>query len=572
MTGTYGTGIFISTNKSNDQNKDEVDRGYVIPWEHKEVLYWCQKLRNWQEKYNPIQAPTRANLLLTKHTGNLKSQQQLNAMGSFCYLFRDAAARGEDRIKPIIKNKVEPLWYVLLKTLEDQLFAQGDTLSNGQPLKLVSDYPEDCQRIKKGTLFPLHSLRISLITAYAMEGNVPLPVIAKLLAGHSRLITTVYYTKITPSVMAAKMQEAHDNLEQNEEKSLRAFLMDADDQQISQQVACVSQEGVHAGLQNRNPIGWVNQYHGLCLMGRNTVMSDENQSTGGCWNGGLLIRDSKDPSHRVYGSVPHGSENCVRCRWFVTDARYLSQLEAQLNFYSYKAAEAATLAQSLQSEIDTLNEQRYTAEGAYKAFDHQDDLNQLHRRFEKQTVEANLYTEDWLACFKLVARIRDIELKREEGDTANKLVAVGSEDDLKFCVTETDSKLLQLALICDDAEYFPDLKDDVVKTAAISDRTLAISRYMKKKGYQSVLLLMDEETQLIAVNAMLRQMAMMMSNNNKLEGYRKAINYLEMEQYMTDEGLLKQGLKALSAYCKQPILKLVNGKLIDINEDKSHVH
>ncbi|WP_209077014.1 VPA1269 family protein [Pseudomonas aeruginosa] len=34
-----------------------MDRGYTIPWQHEELLYGLEKLRNWQEKYNPITAP-----------------------------------------------------------------------------------------------------------------------------------------------------------------------------------------------------------------------------------------------------------------------------------------------------------------------------------------------------------------------------------------------------------------------------------------------------------------------------------------------------------------------------------
>ena len=135
MTGIYSTGLYINTNKASDQNKEELDRGYTIPWEHPEVLYWFQKFRNWQEKYNPIKKPEDCTSLLLKHTGHLKSEQQLSAMGSICFLFRDAAAKKtEDRSKPIINGKIESLWCLLLKALEDQLFALGNTLSNGQSL------------------------------------------------------------------------------------------------------------------------------------------------------------------------------------------------------------------------------------------------------------------------------------------------------------------------------------------------------------------------------------------------------------------------------------------------------
>lgn len=88
---------------------------------------------------------------------------------------------------------------------------------------------------------------------------------------------------------------------------------------------------------------------------------------------------------------------------------------------------------------------------------------------------------------------------------------------------------------------------------------------MEKNGYQPVTLLLDDETQLIAINAMLRQMALMMDKDNKLEGYRKAIDYLEMENFMSDEGLLNEGINALRCHIDRPILKLVNEKLVNIN-------
>ena len=107
----------------------------------------------------------------------------------------------------------------------------------------------------------------------------------------------------------------------------------------------------------------------------------------------------------------------------------------------------------------------------------------------------------------MIFRIIEIEQQRQEGEAKNKLIAVGTKEDLKISFTETSSKLLQLSLICDDAEYYPDLKDDVIKTSVIQERTVAISHFVTKAGYQPNFLLMDSEQQLIATNAMMRQMA-----------------------------------------------------------------
>jgi len=202
-TGFESTGLYISTNKTADQNKDEFERGYEIPWQHEDVLYWLEKLRNWQEKYNPICKPTDCTTLEAKHTADQKSHVYLSAMGNCCFLFRDASARKiEDRTKPVIESSIHTLWYKLLKKLENNLFILGDSLTNGVALKLVHDYGDNVTT-KTKTEFPLHSLRVSLITSYIIDAKLPLPIVSKLLAGHSRILMTVYYTKLTPGCYTA---------------------------------------------------------------------------------------------------------------------------------------------------------------------------------------------------------------------------------------------------------------------------------------------------------------------------------------------------------------------------------
>ena len=114
-TSTHTTGLFINTNKTSDA---EVDAGYVIPWNHQEVLYWLEKLRNWQVKYNPIDRPTHCKELSRKHLGTTKSELQLNAMGNMCFLFRDPTAQGDDKLKPIDADSLKRLWHSLLLELE----------------------------------------------------------------------------------------------------------------------------------------------------------------------------------------------------------------------------------------------------------------------------------------------------------------------------------------------------------------------------------------------------------------------------------------------------------------------
>src|SRR5262249_4434575 len=51
--------LYINTNKTADIARVGSEKGYALPWPiggalHQDVFYWLEKLRNWQEKYNPI--------------------------------------------------------------------------------------------------------------------------------------------------------------------------------------------------------------------------------------------------------------------------------------------------------------------------------------------------------------------------------------------------------------------------------------------------------------------------------------------------------------------------------------
>lgn len=546
MTESYSTGLYVSTNKTADQNKDEVQRGYTIPWQHEELLYWLEKLRNWQEKYNPIDRLVQGTELERHHLGGVQSEKKLKSMGEFAFLFRY-----RNTPFPLGVRSIQNPWYHLLSKLEEDVFLSGHTLANGDRLRFVKDYGDDYsgqETSKTITEYPLHSLRVSLITCYSMDTDLPLPVISKILAGHTRLLMTIYYNKITPSVMAEKMKEADAALAEKNENSLRNFLADAELRQVQLRAAYHNDQyrSAEMALSNRNPIGWEERATGLCLVGGNTVRSDELSTIGGCWNGGPLIRDGKNGQDRLYGPVPHGPENCPRCRWFITDATYLPALNSYFNQVSYKAHQAAKLAVEIESQLEELRDELFIAEETGDVFLRHGELQVLERRYEKQRVESDEYAKDYIATFNLINRVIQIENGRGDDD-GQKLVAVGSSEDLDVSMKfiETDSELLHLSLLCEDAEFYPDLHDELSKTPVIAKRTNALSRMMARSGFRPIFLEMDEQTQLIAGNAIMRKMAKIASPEDKMEGYRIASNYIEAQEYLVDSRLLDSGFDEL---------------------------
>lgn len=552
--GEIMTGLYINTNKTADQNKDARERGYTIPWQHAEVLHWLEKLRNWQEKYNPIDQPTPCTELDAKHFGNTKSDHQQREMGTICFLFRDAKAKGQDRYKPIPAASFNLVWYRLLSTLEDRVAARGQTLRDGSRLRFVKEYSFDIGK-KIATEFPLHSLRVSLLTCFAMEGQVPLPALSKLIAGHSRLLMTLYYTKPTPAMMTQALDAATLKVEAAQADSLRTFLRDADIRQIKGKVAYRDETSIEAVLANRNPVGWEPRHVGICLVGGNTAKSDEIGTIGGCWNGGEFLHTRGTGGGNVHAPVPNGPENCTRCRWLATDARYLDALRAQFNNQSYKASLAANLAIELEQVRDAMLDARYLAAEQNRPFIQQHELQQAERRYEKQIVLADQYAKDMIATFQLIARLVAIEEGRTEGDDATKLVAVGSMRDIHqpISLIETKSELLQLTQICEDAELYPDLADDVRKTPAIEKRSRALNHLLMRSGYTPVFMQMDERMQLIAGNAMMRAMSRRASPNDQLEGFTYITGVLEAGQHLK---LLPDGIKALEEVFQGPVVKL----------------
>ena len=138
---------------------------------------------------------------------------------------------------------------------------------------------------------------------------------------------------------------------------------------------------------------------------------------------------------------PHGPENCSRCRWFITEARYLPALNACFNQLSYKAHQAASLSVEIEGKLEALKDEQFFCEEQGKLFIKYDELQALQRRYEKQQVEADEYAKDWIACFELINKVIRVEETRNEDDAKDKLIAVGSEQDVSHALRfiETDS-------------------------------------------------------------------------------------------------------------------------------------
>ncbi|MCL1125511.1 gamma-mobile-trio integrase GmtZ [Shewanella surugensis] len=560
--GDVMTGLYINTNKTADKNKDEISRGYVIPWQHDDVLYWLEKLRNWQEKYNTISSPTSIYDLDYKHFGSTKTEVQRSEIGNICFLFRHASASiRSERALPITAGYLNTLWVALMAQLEKEVHEQGHQLSDGRKVYFID--PDNHRK----TLFPLHSLRVSLITCYTIEGDIPTPVLSKLLVGHSRLIMTLHYTKVTPVMMAKKMKAAESKINAQDDESLQTFLANKSIEEIGLQAAYNDIGSLTTVLRVRNPAGWQEKSIGVCLAGGNTSSLVENTSVAGCWNGGEKLKKANRNQADLHGAVPHGIENCIRCRWFITDIKYLHALTAHFNNLSYHATEAAKLAAELEAKQEELLDEEYFCEANGERFQKHDQLHQLDRRIERQKTEADEYCKDLVACFQIIRHLLNIETERSFDDTKEKIVANGSHNEISpfFSFLDTGSECRQLIQLCDDAEIYADLRDDLKKTPVINHRSNQLNTMLIKSGYMPFMMELDDEAQLAAGNAMINAMLRATGKKDKSNAMTQLANYLDTEAYLVDMGLLDEGVKAIEAKTGISILSLS-----DINSDIKH--
>lgn len=515
--------LYINTNKTADIAKPGAEKGYVLPWPsggpvHQDVFYWLEKLRSWQEKYNAVSRRTAWTELDVRHV-HAKSEVQLAGYPDACFLFRLPEVVESERHFPLSDAPMIVGWFRLLEALELRLADRGETHRNGAPIRLLP--PLEGQNQGKTTLFPLHSLRVSLITALALEGQVPFPVLQKLV-GHSRLLMTLYYTKPGATHIRDVLLGAAERLEAAKESSIQNFLLDTAHDELQRRAICNSVSSLAAAIPQhpaaRNPAGWMPMHHGLCVVGGNTSEVEDNGAVGGCYNGGANIGSSSNPR---FGPVPGGSRNCVRCRWFVTEPHHLPALAAHFNTLAYHFDEARNSCMTHEQDLQGLKKLKADAEDEGRPFAHQDAYRQAERVWESAMKRFSDRAEDLVACWRLIERCK-AALEEPQGDLMQ-LVTVGRVSDVQVAFEETESELLQLAGVCDSVEVYPDLEPG----KAIFRRSQLLDAVLYRDDLPPVFMLLSEEEQLLTGNAFMRRLAQQMNPANPALGQREVIRLMD---------------------------------------------
>jgi len=509
-----GAGLFINTNKTADINKPENAKGYVIPWAHEPALYWLEKLRRWQERYNPISASMAWVKLEAKHFGRTPPHPEvLEARSTACFLFRDAAAANDDdRQKPIIDAALNRFWYLLLARLEQRCQERGETLDDGTPLQFV-DHARNST-----TYYPPHALRVSLISYLVLDLQLPLAVVSKLIAGHARLIMTLYYTKFGHAYMKEVLNAAERNTLAADEASHRRFLMDATMEQVSQRFASVSVDAVRAAIGHKSAATFVFEDKGICPVGGSM-----------CDVGGEPINDNNN-NHKFFAPVPGypHDRNCVRCRFFLSGPAWLPGLLAHFNAISYEAHERAERHNELQEEVSLMENLRSDCERDGRLFTQHRELERLSQRYEAEAEAMGKLVNDLQATYYLITR--SMEIMKEANKEGVQLVAVGEMQDIQVAFTESSSELYQIEVLCENATIYPEI--DVRKPAL--RRSQLLDCMLEFNKMPPVFFRLNPKQQLEVGNAV---MQIIQARTGSLKG---ALEYVEGQCLLRDLGIVDE--------------------------------
>lgn len=474
------TGFFINTNKTADINKEESDKGYDIPWQYEEAQYWLAKLRDWQMKYNPISQPANWTELTRNHLGHIKDMRILKQMGEITFLFRDPTSIGQEHL-PIAKDRLKYFWYKTLKQLEVQL---NENVSHKEEKTLKFVRPDSSHV----TYYPLHSLRVSLITAYALEGGVPMTILSKAIAGHTRLIMTLYYTKAGISYVTDTMQQAEKSILEHDKETFDRFIRDAKYEQLETSVAANDPIAYQAVINAQQS-------------GASIVLSDKGICPKGCFgcdSGGTYVNE--DTEKITYGVVQGFPEqNCVRCRWFVTSPAFLPGLVHHFNTIGYNMSETGKRVNKYQRDIELLENEKYDCELNGTLFTKHRELLKYEQLYAQEIQKNDKLANDYNATLRLIDKCMKL-IKEKSSENGFQLVTVGSISGGAISINNVENELEQLQVICNGAELFPET--DASK--AVLQRSQIIDLTLKNNNKMPVMFSLTEEEQLIAGNQFMR--------------------------------------------------------------------
>lgn len=389
------TGLYFNTNKTGDLGKLPSQRGHVVPWQNETVLRLAGELRVWQEKYNPIERPTPWTMI--PDIVDVGNSETLEDRGAETFLFRDPGRENPDH--PVRHSRLQTFWVKLCAELEDRLRLEGEKSPAGDDFSLVY---KDASGRPTSPVFDLHSLRVTMITALA-EAGVPIEILVKV-AGHATALMTLYYQKLSIGHVTEVLDKASAAMMLDEQGNWIAWLRSRSYEDLGPSVAHNDPAGPQA-LAASASAALVRQDAGICPVG-----------CGKCNIGGPRIS-----STGRHAPVPGGSQNCVRCRFFITGPAFLLGLTALFDSLGHRYKVASRSYIDATDRFENLDYVRRQAVKCGEPFEQYSKLDALAAAVDQRTKEVDDIALSWHATYNLINSTLEIIRNGGENEDKNQL-------------------------------------------------------------------------------------------------------------------------------------------------------
>lgn len=420
-------GMFVTTNKTSNNGG-----GYEIPWIPEDLAYWLIRLRRWQEKYNPLKAATpwasceRTNL----------NELQLKAKGVNCFLFR--AFNGFEPKSPGLALTMR------LAAALHHIQPSGVKLSE---LKGASNRLSNYK-----SKYTPHSMRVSLITAYIMDLGMPVEIVMKVV-GHSSIVMSIYYCKVTQRDIRHKFEEAEKLSLQSQAEATQTAIEQNNIESVRNQLIGSNQDLLQS-LNNDIPAGnYVFRDYGICPFAASR-----------CNDGGDEIGATK-----VFSPTPSGYlgiQNCLRCRHFITGPVFLGGILSVTNEILLEANNQSDICQRLQDKVEAINEQvndldrrEYLAKDTQQPFDSIDrpslefKARKLESEYEGAAKKMDMLLCDLQSGYKLIQQCQLVANNQIDLDDQSLSLIKKPESEIQIQIDDT-SYFQQLHEICVNATIY----------------------------------------------------------------------------------------------------------------------
>lgn len=479
--GSIYTFLYFNTSKTGDIGKDANEQGYVMQWQHPEVLDALAYLRDWQMKYNPIHAPTPWTSIKEVSISAAQSKEVLSLRGSTCFLFRDACAPFKEQ--PVTDMRINTFWLNLNAELEKRLQDSGEVGKDGKPIRLVKRNHEG---IPTAASYDLHTLRVTHITAFA-EAGIPIHIIMKVV-DHKSVAMAVHYVKVTPAHISDTLNERTFADAKRVQDEWVVWLSGQAQATLIAAAAYGHLDAIEA-LAKSSPSTWIVRDHGICPV-----------ACARCHEGGPLVVDTK--AYKKHASVPGGASNCVRCRFFITGPAFLLGLQAHFDMVGFQLRDSSRRYQvskgnyeRLESNIRALRERAEPVPASKVR-----ELEHAAGIYEQDTHTVDDKALSWHATYRLIGQCLAISKRHEEGKAGSSeelfpLVAIGGTSTVE-AVLEESTEFELADRVCQTSVFFPGI--DAAVPNLLRMRTF--DAMLSKEGLSPCFFEMDEQQALAAGN------------------------------------------------------------------------